>query len=126
MLEILQPRQLKMFTIQPFTEKVCHPYFQANASQIQMFVQITQDVFGKEGLGGPEILCRLHLPGDAAAAVLQISVSSLDPEKWSWEYETCKFSVPRQTYRIINAVDWTQQLVLYQALQVISEAHQGF
>lgn len=39
-----------------------------------MFMQITQDFFGKEGLGWA---CLSQLPGDAAATALQITVSSL-------------------------------------------------
>lgn len=77
MLEILQPRQLKMFTIQPFTEKVCHPYSKPMLLKFKCSYKSLRMSLGKKVWGGPEILCRLHLPGDAAAAVLQISVSSL-------------------------------------------------
>lgn len=76
MLEILQLRQLKMFTIQPFTEKVCHPYSKPMPLKFKCSYKSLRMSLGKKVWGGPEILCRSHLPGDAAAAALQITVSS--------------------------------------------------
>ena len=74
----LQPRQLKMFTIQPFTEKVCHPACSKPLLlKFKCAYKSLRDSLGKKVWGGPEILCLSHPPGDADAAALQITVSSM-------------------------------------------------